>query len=89
MKAWAAGGTQIHMGMIWGWRAISPNAPLSDGQPYNTPGWVKAVVLETDGQNELPSSAHLTGLSFLSDGKFGSKNSTTGLNNLNSRLTKV
>jgi Flp pilus assembly protein TadG len=94
LKAWDAGGTQIHVGMIWGWRAISPNPPFSDGQPYQpngpTPGgWLKVVVLETDGVNELPDPLHLTGLSMLGDGKFGSTNQNTALNNLNSRLTKI
>ncbi len=89
MKSWAAGGTQIHIGMIWGWRALSPHAPFSDGQPYSTPGWVKAVVLETDGQNELPDAHHLTGLSFLADGKFGSTTLSTALTNVNGRLTTV
>jgi Flp pilus assembly protein TadG len=89
MKAWDAGGTQIHIGMIWGWRMVSPNPPFSDGHAYNTPGWIKAVVLETDGQNELPDSLQLTGLSYLGDGKFGSTNSGTGLTNLNTRLTNV
>jgi len=89
LKSWAAGGTQIHIGMIWGWRVLSPNAPFADGQPYGTPGWVKAVVLETDGQNELPDSHHLTGLSFLADGKFGSTVQSTALSHLNSRLATV
>jgi Flp pilus assembly protein TadG len=89
LKSWAAGGTQIHIGMIWAWRVLSPNPPFGDGQPYGTPGWVKAVVLETDGQNELPDSHHLTGLSFLADGKFGSTNQATALNNVNGRLAKV
>ncbi len=96
MKAWDAGGTQIHIGMIWGWRALSPNPPFSDGLPYKTPGWIKAVVLETDGQNELPDANHLTGLSFLADGKFGttvgctsSSCVSTGLSHLDARLQKV
>jgi Flp pilus assembly protein TadG len=89
LKAWDAGGTQIHIGMIWGWRVLSPNPPFSDGKPYNTTGWIKAVVLETDGVNEMPDSSHLTGLSFLADGKFGSTSRTTAINNLNNRLATV
>jgi Flp pilus assembly protein TadG len=49
---WCGSGTVIHSGMIWGWRAISPNPPFSDGAAYGA-GTTKVVVLETDGENEL------------------------------------
>ena len=49
---WCGSGTVIHTGMVWGWRALSPNPPLSDGAAYGT-GATKIVVLETDGENEL------------------------------------
>ena len=89
MKSWAAGGTQIHVGMIWGWRAVSPNPPFADGLAYNTPNWSKVVILETDGQNEIPDSDHLTGLGFLADGKFGSTSMSTAMTNINNRLATV
>jgi Flp pilus assembly protein TadG len=53
MTAWANSGTAITLGMIWGWRTLSPNPPFSDGQPYGTPSLIKAVVLETDGDAEV------------------------------------
>ena len=88
MTAWANSGTAIHVGMIWGWRALSPNAPFGDGKPYNTKGWVKAVVLETDGINDI-GTTQLTGLGYLADGKMGSTNLATAMSNLNSRLAKI
>lgn len=48
---WCASGTAINNGMIWGWRALSPNPPFADGAPYG--GATKVVVLETDGETEL------------------------------------
>jgi Flp pilus assembly protein TadG len=48
---WCASGTAINVGMIWGWRALSPNPPFADGAPYG--GATKVVVLETDGETEL------------------------------------
>jgi hypothetical protein len=89
LKSRANSGTMIHVGMIWGWRAISPNPPFSDGRPYNSNGWVKAVVLETDGINDVGSSPDFTGLGVLSSGKMGSTNLNTALSNLNGRLTDV
>jgi len=37
--------------MVWGWRVISPAAPFTEGLPYNTPKYDKAVILMTDGVN--------------------------------------
>jgi Flp pilus assembly protein TadG len=45
------GDTDIKTGVMWGWHTLSPNAPFSDGVPYNTQGVTKAMVLMSDGQN--------------------------------------
>ncbi|HZC11544.1 MAG TPA: TadE/TadG family type IV pilus assembly protein, partial [Mycobacterium sp.] len=37
MRAWDNSGTAITVGMIWGWRTLSPNAPFKDGAAYNSP----------------------------------------------------
>src|SRR5204862_228928 len=46
-----AGGTQVHVGMAWGWRTLSPTGPFTavNGHPLsytdaNTTGWKKVVV---------------------------------------------
>lgn len=82
MTAWANSGTAITIGMVWGWRTLSPNPPFSDGQPYGTPSLIKAVVLETDGDAEVAGNTQnntldYTGYGYISDGKLGS--STSGL----------
>jgi Flp pilus assembly protein TadG len=64
MQAWCRSGTMIHTGMVWGWRTISPLSVFQtngtpDALPYNTTGWQKAVILETDGTdnfNKCPNS---------------------------------
>lgn len=89
-----AGGTQVHIGMIWGWRALSPNGPFTatNGHPLsysaaNTSGWKKVIVLMTDGTEEWPQTGDYTGLGWLADGKIGTKTSTsTAETNLNTRL---
>jgi Flp pilus assembly protein TadG len=96
IQAWESSGTMIHEGMIWGWRALSPNPPFSDGLPYNTTGWIKAVVLETDGQNDV-NDGFLTGLGLPADGKMGvtcsghcsSGQISTALTTLNNRLATI
>jgi len=86
-------GTIILSGMIWGWRSISPNPPFSDGLAYNTQGWTKVVILETDGiDNNYCDASHntanepLTGFSYCADGRMGSTNSTTNLTDLDADL---
>jgi len=92
-----AGGTQVHIGMIWGWRALSPNGPFAanNGHPLSysnasSTGWKKVVVLMTDGTEEWPSTDNMTGLGQIADGKIGTTSTTTAQNtNLNTRLTNV
>jgi hypothetical protein len=49
----ADGYTVIPAGLLWGWRVISPGAPYTEGAAYNDEKWIKAVVLLTDGQNDV------------------------------------
>jgi Flp pilus assembly protein TadG len=91
-----AGGTQVHIGMIWGWRALSPNGPFTanNGHPlsYSTASstaWKKVIVLMTDGTEEWPSTDNLTGLGQITDGKIGTTSNTTAVSNLNTRLADV
>lgn len=104
LKSRANSGTAITVGMIWGWRALSPNPPFADGHPYNTTGWTKAVVLETDGNAEVFGNTQncptcYSGYGYISAGKLGSTTSgpyppsatTAGTANayLQSRLTTL
>lgn len=89
------GGTQVHVGMIWGWRAVSPNTPFNIGADYiptayHTAGWKKVVILETDGTEEWPDTNQYTGLGPLADGKINTSNNTaTAQTNLDTRLQNV
>jgi Flp pilus assembly protein TadG len=47
----AVGQTDIPIGLMWGWHALTPNAPFSDGLAYTTPHLKKIVILMTDGEN--------------------------------------
>jgi Flp pilus assembly protein TadG len=94
MTAWGNSGTAITVGMIWGWRTLSPNPPFSDGQPYGTPSLIKAVVLETDGNAEVGGNTEnmtqdFTGYGYISEGKLGNTTSGTypGYPNTNSPAT--
>ena len=106
LKAAENSGTMSHIGMVWGWRVLSPNPPFSDDQPYSTSsstsfprnanGWVKAVVLETDGNPSVGGSSScsstdsLTGLGFVCNNKMGSTSQSSVISTyLPDRLTWV
>jgi len=46
----AAGGTNIHEGTVWGFRAISPTPPFTDGADYDE-ATSKVLIVMTDGEN--------------------------------------
>jgi Flp pilus assembly protein TadG len=91
-----AGGTQVAIGMIWGWRTLSANGPFpqSNGHPLSYANqaqlaWKKAIILMTDGTEEWPDANQDTGLSYVGDGKIGTTNLNSAANNLNTRLQTV
>jgi hypothetical protein len=56
----AQGATGVGEGAAWGWRALSPGAPFTDGRAYGTKNNTKIIVLMTDGQNTYyPNSKFL------------------------------
>ncbi|WP_308911476.1 TadE/TadG family type IV pilus assembly protein [Pseudokordiimonas caeni] len=61
MLPWHRGGTTSNLGLVWGWRVISPawrglwggDSPANLPLAYNTPFMNKVVVLLTDGANQF------------------------------------
>jgi hypothetical protein len=47
----ADGNTNIHEGVLWGWRTLSPASVFADGVPYSQQNTTKVLVLMTDGMN--------------------------------------
>lgn len=50
----ADGYTNIHQGVMWGWRVMSPGAPFTEGRPMNDPslpGHKRIMIVMTDGAN--------------------------------------
>lgn len=45
------GNTLGNIGMIWGERVLSPEAPFTEAQPWDNKIWRKAIVMMTDGDN--------------------------------------
>jgi Flp pilus assembly protein TadG len=64
----AMGETDIPIGMVWGWHALSPTGvgPFGDGAAYNTLHLRKIIILMTDGENTMndPSKSNESNGSF-------------------------
>lgn len=53
----AKGYTNIHHGIMWGWRSLSPELPFDEGKPYDEPFHSKVMIVMTDGANTFPNSS--------------------------------
>lgn len=49
------GYTHGNLGMVWGYRVISPEEPFTEGAPWDDGEWKKAVLMMTDGNNTMNS----------------------------------
>lgn len=52
----ASGNTLSNIGMVWGYRVLSPEFPFREGTAFNNPEVRKVVVLMTDGDNNIGST---------------------------------
>lgn len=52
----ARGYTNIHHGIMWGWRTLSPELPFDEGKPYDEPYHAKVMIVMTDGANTFPDT---------------------------------
>lgn len=64
---WCRGGTNGNLGMVWGWRVLSPTEPFTQGAAYTDTNWRKAVVMMTDGENTFFQNDY-TAYGFIRDG---------------------
>ena len=54
----ANGPTVIPEGIAWGWRLISPGPPFTGGAPYSDQDTIKAVIVLTDGDNNVSPNSN-------------------------------
>lgn len=50
-KLGSYGGTNLHEGLMWGWRVLSPGVPFTEGKAYDDDENRKIIVLMSDGAN--------------------------------------
>lgn len=96
---YASGGTHINLGLVWGWRMLSPRwrgtwggemdedlLPLN----YNTEHMNKAIVLLTDGNNTAyEDNSDRTAYGYLSENRLGTTDVNVAKTELNNRLLSV
>jgi hypothetical protein len=86
--AYAAMGTYIPVGLVWGWHLLTSNEPFTEGnapgdQYYDTT--LKAIVLFTDGENSTTgasnhNNSYFSGYGYLSANRLGTTSSTSTAN---------
>lgn len=88
----AKGGTNIVQGLVWGWRALSPSVPFTQGRPYNDNRNQKILILLTDGKNTYNGVSNqnrslYSAYGYAVEGRLGttSSSSTTLSNAMNTR----
>lgn len=91
---YAQGYTNIANGAAWGFRAVSPNAPFTQGRPYSDAKTQKAMVILTDGQQTIGGprgsfSSGYTPFGFLGEPAVSGKTRLTGSNAKSALDTKL
>jgi Flp pilus assembly protein TadG len=54
----ASGNTLSNIGMVWGYRVLSPEAPFREGVPFHDEYTRKVALLMTDGDNNIGSGSY-------------------------------
>jgi Flp pilus assembly protein TadG len=89
------GSTVIPAGLLWGWRVLSPGEPYTEGAAYNDEKLVKAIVLLTDGQNDVGGGGNGHNKSFYNafgyaaEGHLGSTSGYNAESTLNTKMAEV
>lgn len=89
----ASGTTNIPIGVSWGVRVLSPQAPFTEGSAFGDEDVIKAMVILTDGDNVMTGRSNqnysdYSGYGYSRDGRLGlvSSSSTTLADTLDDRL---
>ena len=88
LVAYAAMGTYIPMGLVWGWHLLTSNEPFTQGNAPNSQYYdttLKAIVLFTDGENSTTgasnhNNSYFGGYGFLSANRLGTTSSSSTAN---------
>lgn len=57
-KLTTGGWTIGNQGLVWGWRILDPDPPFANDVAYNDAQTIKALIMMTDGVNEIGTTAY-------------------------------
>ena len=94
MEPWNNSGTNIALGLAWGWPVLSPEEPFTEGVDYDDDSVEKAVILLTDGQNVIVSQnthnkSDYNGYGYVSLANLGTQSTWTAENKVNDKVTTL
>jgi len=84
----AHGYTLGNIGMVWGWRVISPEPPFEEGAAWGNDKWRKAVIMMTDGDNNPAHSYSAYGFLKGSNGN-SNPHKVTSTQQINAKFAQV
>jgi len=91
----ASGNTVIPAGLAWGWRLISPGIPFTGGVAYDDEDTIKAMILLTDGENDIGGGigthnrSQYSAYGFAQSGHLGNTNGSQAENVLNTKTAAL
>lgn len=94
-KMTAKGNTVIPEGLAWGWRLISPGAPYTQGVAYDDKDTIKAIILLTDGKNDVSGGGNgdyhsvFNAYGYADNGRLGATDGSAAEATLNTKLTSL
>jgi Flp pilus assembly protein TadG len=90
MIQWEGSGTNVSEGLAWGMRVLSPEEPYTQGKAFKSANISKAVVLFTDGENnvfgassEQFNTSDYGAYGFLDSGRMGTTDRKSALSTVN------
>ncbi|RMF16406.1 MAG: hypothetical protein D6757_02855 [Alphaproteobacteria bacterium] len=83
-----AGWTIGNLGLVWGWRILDPEPPFANTVPWNDPQTAKALVMMTDGVNEIGSQTY-TAYGRLPWNRLGVTTPAKAVDEFNKRIRKI
>ena len=95
LRPYKGSGTNVALGMAWGWRTLSSGAPFTQGRPYGEARNRKIIVLMTDGVNMMEkqdrwwTKSDYTGIGYAAENRLGSTDRDTIRAKLDDKLLQI
>jgi Flp pilus assembly protein TadG len=95
MMPWNNSGTNIAQGMVWGWNVLSPEEPFTEGTAYGDQTVQKAMIVLTDGENEVfggwntHNKSDYSSYGFLSLNRLGTTDKAAGVAKVNEKVAAL